>query len=548
MLRLLLHLVPTGVLLFVLAVVLLRDVLVDAPRAQAIVEEDKQETVRRPKSEPVYAVQIDDDEPAPAVKAQRLPIEPTPYIRYEYNGMMRYGMTVLRDHNGRELRKLITYSPRGDTSDTRLKIDGAEVDYGSFGGQWLDRDKKLPDDPETEAFGRSQSTFVVKDIHVTQILEIVPSQQPVQVNGQAKRVLDTVVVRYIVENKGSMARTVGLRAHVDTLIGSNDGVPFTVPGRGTDRGLINTFADYTSAEQVPPFLQALEYADLQNPGTVAHMTLKLGGKVEPPSRVSLTYWPGGGARYDVPIRNFSVGRPDSAVIIYWLEKPMQPGERRELGFAYGLGAVEAQEGKGKLALTLAGAFEPGKTFTISAYVHNPVAGQTATLTVPAGLEVQGETTQAVPAPLKSLDTSLVTWQARVVRTGKYRLEVKTSNGLSQAKTITIQQPDSRSDDKGSFRLVFKGDIAPQKVFTVTAVVTDAVPGQKLTLTLPRQLETSDPLTRSVPTGAKAEVSWQVRVNDVGSLPIRVESSTGLVRVRTIVLKKKGSESGIFGGG
>src|SRR5262249_58099335 len=94
-------------------------------------------------------------------------------------------------------------------------------------------------------------------------------------------------VRYLTENKGSRPRKAGLRVQVDTLIGNNDGVPFTVPGYA---GLVNTMADFRTTKQVPPFIQALEFPNLQQPGTVALMTLKPGGGLEPPGRVSLTHW------------------------------------------------------------------------------------------------------------------------------------------------------------------------------------------------------------------------------------------------------------------
>src|SRR5205085_12115552 len=117
-----------------------------------------------------------------------------------------------------------------------------------------------------------------------------PSKQPVDVGGQKKRVLDTVLCRYVFENNGTTPYTIGLRTQVDTLIGENDGVPFTVPGY---TGMVgNTaFANFAApVNTIPPFLQALEVPNLKAPGTVALVTVKVGGKVEAPNRVSLTNW------------------------------------------------------------------------------------------------------------------------------------------------------------------------------------------------------------------------------------------------------------------
>ena len=98
------------------------------------------------------------------------------------------------------------------------------------------------------------------------------------------------------------------------------------------------------------------------------------------------------------------------------------------------------EGAGKLGVTLGGTFEPGGVFTATAYVTNPVRGQTAALKLPAGLtRVGGNATQPVPplAPNAPSKNSVVTWKVRVDRLGRFALKVTTSTGLSQTKTITI---------------------------------------------------------------------------------------------------------------
>ena len=48
--------------------------------------------------------------------------------------------------------------------------------------------------------------------------------------------------------------------------------------------------------------------------------------------------------------------PDSAVTIYWDDKPLDPGGRREVGFTYGLGNVVSGD---KLLLTVGGRFVTG---------------------------------------------------------------------------------------------------------------------------------------------------------------------------------------------
>src|SRR5262249_43167513 len=252
-------------------------------------------------------------------------IDPNPHVTFNYLGRSdpkRFGVVSLRD------RKRLTFSDDGGTNTSVVNINGQTGEFGAAAGRWLERDVKLPPDPRREARNGSRSVWAVGGVHFTQVLEVVPSKQPVNVGGMRRRVLDTVLIRYVVENKDREQHTVGMRIQVDTLIGNNDGVPFTVPGLP---GLVNTFADFRTPDQVPDFIQALEIPNLQNPGTVAHMTLKLGGGVEPPGRVSLTHWSGGDLNWEVPVRHMG---GDSAVILYWEPRPLRPGARREFGFAY----------------------------------------------------------------------------------------------------------------------------------------------------------------------------------------------------------------------
>src|SRR5207253_1440617 len=82
---------------------------------------------------------------------------------------------------------------------------------------------------------------------------------------------------------------------------------------------------------------------------------KLGGGVEPPSRVLLTHWTERLDQWDVPERPISgPPQPDSAVVLYWQEKPLAAGHKRELGFSYGLGSLSIAQGK--LGVSVGGSF------------------------------------------------------------------------------------------------------------------------------------------------------------------------------------------------
>jgi hypothetical protein len=77
------------------------------------------------------------------------------------------------------------------------------------------------------------------------------------------------------------------------------------------------------------------------------MTFKVGGKLEAPSRVSLTKWPGHNNKqhdWDVPIEDLD---GDSCVVMYWNPTTVRAGEQRTVGYAYGLGVVELPAEKKK---------------------------------------------------------------------------------------------------------------------------------------------------------------------------------------------------------
>ena len=183
-------------------------------------------------------------------------------------------------------------------------------------------------------------------------------------------------MKYTLRNAGTVGHKVGLRFMLDTYIGENDGVPFTIPGKA---GLCDTQQVFNTPAEIPDFIQALEHADLKNPGTVAHLTLKVldsAGKIEPPSRAQLGAWPnqslqafgyptalGSMTRWEVPLAPIRAlpQQPDSAVTLYWDEKFLEPGQLREMAFAYGLGKVSSTgRGAGKLAVTVDGSFRPGR--------------------------------------------------------------------------------------------------------------------------------------------------------------------------------------------
>src|SRR5207237_139990 len=122
-------------------------------------------------------------------------------------------------------------------------------------------------------------------IVITQYVEIVPAG--LSADGK-KRLLDTCLVRYDITNEDPVPHTVALRFLLDTFIGGNDAVPFTIAGQ---KELCDTMKTFDKPEDVPDYISALEKQDLKNPGTVAHLSLKYGAPLEPPGQVTLGAWP-----------------------------------------------------------------------------------------------------------------------------------------------------------------------------------------------------------------------------------------------------------------
>jgi hypothetical protein len=431
------HAVPVVLLLLVLLGFVARDMLLP-PR---VGEDAVAEGLIDP--EPRIEVRFHDDNKGD--KAEDAFKEPGP--------SMRFGLVMLREKDPQEQGKFkrLTFDEYGRSNNICLRVDGAEHLFGDRrSGEWLQRLAK-------NKAGGTESIWELPHLKIVvrQIVEVVA--------GEQSRLLDTCRVRYILENRDRASHTVGIRFMLDTFIGANDGVPFTIPGRPD---LCDTKMEFTRKQDVPDFIQALEREDLQKPGTIAHIQFKLGEKVESPDRVTLGAWPQSdfqrfgfpkahaqNTMWDVPfleIRRLSElsqasGGPaieaDSAVVMYWNERTLEPGDKREVGFTYGLGTVESKEGGGRLALTVGGRLVARGEFTLTALVHEPKSDEQLTLTLPAGFSlVEGTETQLVP-PLPENTTqhnSPVTWRIKAGGDGAYKLTVKSNKGASQSQPIRIR--------------------------------------------------------------------------------------------------------------
>jgi hypothetical protein len=237
-------------------------------------------------------------------------------IRYDFSDTMQIGF-VLLDDNGKA--KNITFDPQGGTNVTVIRIDGRDYAFGFEGGVFIKKKVQLKNQRG------HQTSWKVDAIEVTQTVEIVASKT---------LKLDTCIVTYKVVNKDTKPHKIGIRPMIDTMINMTDGHAFASPDL---KEIITTKADYLG-DKVPAVVLAIERPDAKNPGLTAVFTLKL-GQLESPSRFSITTWPkrDDAFGWEIPVEN--IGK-DAAVAIYWNPVMLAAGTSREVGYAYGGGAVE----------------------------------------------------------------------------------------------------------------------------------------------------------------------------------------------------------------
>jgi hypothetical protein len=358
-----------------------------------------------------------------------------PRIGIDFDDRKRFGFVLLkqRDPKNPDRHKRLTYEEKGGTNNTCVKVDGNQYLFGNLGSQgaWVKKE---------EARGNKRvgwdSSWITQNesIFVKQSVDLVP--------GENSLLLDTVLVRYTVENRAKTPHSVGLRVMLDTFIGANDGVPFAVPGsEGKKDRLVDTMEIFDQKD-IPDYIQALEKPDLRDPGTVAHLGLKIPG-FEPLEKMVICRWPGNkefrwGGREDYESMHANEEKPDSCVFLYWAVDEMNPGDVRKLAFTYGLNTISGVAGgEGKLALTSGGSTRPGDEFTVTAYVKNAEDGQVVTLTLPPGFSfAKGH--EADKKIEKGGDLAQVSWRVKSgPKEGEFTLEAA-SGGARATRAVRIR--------------------------------------------------------------------------------------------------------------
>jgi len=362
-------------------------------------------------------VTIKDDKAV--VAGPSLPIDPAQHVQLQPANNMMFGMTV----DGKQMMLGFMQS--------MFQVDGQAVFPGNFPGRVVVQNQPLPRKAGAKERRGFMSVYEVHNMTITHTLEVVPTKPH---GGYKKRRMDAVLVRIDVENKDSRPHKFGVRQFMDVFLVNNDGALFAAPNKP---GKVLDGVEL-KGKDVPDYLQILQVPNVQNPGFVAHLTYNLGNSVEKPSRVILT------SLFNAFLDQWNMrvmqANGDSAMGFFWDPKDIPAKGKRVMAYAYGEGVCPNPEGDGQVSLVLGGSFEPGKVFTIAAYVQDPGTGQTLSLELPPGMErVEGKERQPVPLLSDDGDT-MVLWKARVLRTGEFPLRVRSSTGVMQTKVITVTRP------------------------------------------------------------------------------------------------------------
>jgi len=231
------------------------------------------------------------------------------------------------------------------SSRTFLQIDRKVYRYGDAAGMFEDRPRRDGDS--------IVSRWRVEDVSVQQTLRIV--------KGPATGNPDTIMIEYAVSNQGGRERSVGLKLLLDTLLGDNDGAPFSL----ADKGTITREVSY-EGDEIPDFWYATD--SLSNPTVKAQGTLK-GGDLAPPGRIVFAHFNNLSEReWDYnPRPDFTI--KDSAVLLYWSPAPLTDKPRR-IATSYGIYGLSERSEIFGLEFSVPDKAYFGGPFTVSAQIKN----------------------------------------------------------------------------------------------------------------------------------------------------------------------------------
>ncbi len=409
--RLGMHLIPVGILAFCVLMLLGHDVWIFIYGAPANV-----------------STELGDIDPRPFVKI----VFDEGRTGVNYTDSMNFAVYKIDPEDKSTSVKLNWYE-NGFGNSTVVRIDDKDETFGQSPTIWH-KDFRLGGKTVDKNGGKTRTCLLANGITVTQTVAIVATD-PVEVkSGEYKRLLNTCLVKYKIENLDARKHKVGLRVLMDTCIGDKDDVPFMLPGINEP---VSTKQELKDAK-VPDFVQVIEKISVRDPGIVVQLGLRFSDKLEAPNRFQLTRYPVSNKnpdkkilnRWEIPLEDMG---DDSSVVMYWDPIEIEPKKSRTVAFTYGLGSIAADD---KLGVTVGGSPYKGGELTVVALVADRDA-KTATITLPPGLKlVEGskETQEVMPVRGRP---SPVTWRVRADNEGKYDLKVALDTSVQRVRRVTI---------------------------------------------------------------------------------------------------------------
>ena len=342
-----------------------------------------------------------------------------------HSGRFTIGTTGGNPFVNSDNNKKLTYGhPGSDTSYTTIFTDGIPNIYGESG---------FVTAPHIS--GKSNiSVARYGDIEVKQILSIVKNTA----TGRE----DVIEIKYTAKNNSNIAKQVGVRVMLDTMLGSNDAAPFRIYNIGevtTEREFIGN--------DIPRYFQAFD--SLSSPNVVSYGNF-LSGSIRPDKvqfvnwgRISGKYWD-----YKI-VEGQSNG--DSAVSVIW-DRKIPAGKEETYITRYGLSEL-AQDLRPPLETTLSGDSEVSidnekmeyAPYPLTIYIQNIGKADAKNVTVdielPEGLKVKGEENLQIKFPeikvgqIKEINKQIIV-RGNLYKDEKLKIKVSIKAENVEEKIIT----------------------------------------------------------------------------------------------------------------
>ncbi len=195
-----------------------------------------------------------------------------------------------------------------------------------------------------------------EDILVEEILEMIENSTLIHVK---------------ITNKNPSQRfDVGVRIHIDTMLGDNDGAPIYIPGDGLKETEKEYSGDYLN------FKYWKAYNRKDKPNIVATGILDLNGKLTYPDKVTIVNWKKSmRSVWDYKINEEMSILGDSAVMLYYNPRPIGSGETMEIITGYGSGEPVLKNVSGITEIVLnkiSGEYCPGEDVVMKVDVGSRV--------------------------------------------------------------------------------------------------------------------------------------------------------------------------------